>query len=609
MGPFDNNVNGFKFTITLRNHASMFTFISPMHFKADIPKRLKTWFEVVHTHLGHYPKFLQCDNGGEFISKRFESILAKRGICLVTSAPYHPKENGKAKRVNHNINDMARVMLNSSGLPFEFWSYVQQLAAYLHNRIAPKTPVKILFNQKPTPKFIFPFGARALVFRPTKKRDNKFADHAKDCFLVGYLPSGKGWLFYNKPLHTITQSANANFPNYQQLPTSPFDTIIQQNAITLRNLYLGQEPTDEVAAAQEIAVQSLPVRPDVAIPNHINHALARSQCNEWRQAAEAKLQQLEKLARYVARGFNQRPGQDCGDTYAPTASLATLRLLLSISFQNGFVNHSFDVSSAYLYSPIDKEVYVKTPSELRPELTGKVLCLHKALYGTKQAGRCWWLHFKDILTKLQLSVSEVKSSLYIYKRDHVLIYIWMHVDDGLVFSNSPSALEELCGNLTQHLEVKWRPLAISLQDVVVLNVHHHSSGVHLKQHLLATQVVSAYHSRTVHHNTPLPDAPLVSFTSKPVETSDIFLSVLGLLMYLACGTRPDLSFAVNLLAQFSNNPSEDHWKALDNLIGYVQKNPRRGIKINPGPPSVRLYVDAGWGGEHKKSTTGFILQH
>ncbi|PLW27547.1 hypothetical protein PCASD_23419 [Puccinia coronata f. sp. avenae] len=169
MGPFDNNVNGLKFTITLRDHASMFTFVSPIHSKADVPERWKTWFEVVHTHLGRYPKFLRCDNGGEFISKHFETVLAKQGFRLVTSAPYHPEENGKAERVNCTINNMARVMLNSSGLPFKFWIYAQQSAVYLHNRIlhsriAPKTPIEILFNQQPTLKFIFPFGARALVF-------------------------------------------------------------------------------------------------------------------------------------------------------------------------------------------------------------------------------------------------------------------------------------------------------------------------------------------------------------------------------------------------------------------------------------------------------------
>jgi hypothetical protein len=80
-------------------------------------------------------------------------------------------------------------------------------------------------------------------------------------------------------------------------------------------------------------------------------------------------------------------------------------------------------------------------------------------------------------------------------------------------------------------------------------------------------------------------------------------------MYLACRTQPDLAFAVNLLAWFSNNPSKEHWRAINHLIGYFQKNPRRGVKLNPGPPSVCLYVDARWGGEHKRPTTGFILQH
>jgi hypothetical protein len=77
----------------------MFTFVSPIHTKADVPERLKVWFETIHTHLGRYPKFLRCDNGGEFVSKQFETILGERGICLVTSAPYHPEENGEAECV------------------------------------------------------------------------------------------------------------------------------------------------------------------------------------------------------------------------------------------------------------------------------------------------------------------------------------------------------------------------------------------------------------------------------------------------------------------------------------------------------------------------------
>jgi hypothetical protein len=99
-------------------------------------------------------------------------------------------------------------------------------------------------------------------------------------------------------------------------------------------------------------------------------------------------------ARYVAKGFNQTPGVDCNETYAPTASLNTLHLLLSLASQHQYPTALFDISSAYLYSPIEEEVYFQPPIELFPEWKGKIMRLKKAMYGTKQAARCWWKFFK-----------------------------------------------------------------------------------------------------------------------------------------------------------------------------------------------------------------------
>jgi hypothetical protein len=52
MGPFNPKVHGFQFAVMLQDHASMFSFVSPMHTKAEIPKSLKLWFEVIHNHHG-----------------------------------------------------------------------------------------------------------------------------------------------------------------------------------------------------------------------------------------------------------------------------------------------------------------------------------------------------------------------------------------------------------------------------------------------------------------------------------------------------------------------------------------------------------------------------
>ncbi|POW17500.1 hypothetical protein PSHT_06371 [Puccinia striiformis] len=615
MGPFDKDIHGFQFAVTLRDHASMYTFISPIKTKAEVTGKLITWFDMIKNRLGRYPRFLRCDNGGEFISKKLQSLLDTRGITLAHSSPYHPEENGEAERVNRTINDMSRVMMQNCPLPQLFWSYAQQVAAYIHNRIphsriSPQTPIELLFNQVPVPEYIYPFGARALVFRPADKRTGKFDDRADECFLVGYPPSEKGWVFYNEHLKTFIHSANAVFPDFQTLPVSGIKTSKNDISFLLNNLVLGEEPTDTEAQIQQQAVDSLLTRPDIAVPDNIHQAFSSPESSEWRKARSWNWGNWRSLK--FGRSLNlekelrlSRPGTDCGDTYAPTASLNTLRLLFSIAAQMGMKMHSFDVSSAYLYSPIEEEVYVKPPTELRPELRGKVLRLKKALYGTKQAGRCWWLHFKTILNGLNFTTSEVESSLYVYKRDDVSIFIWMHVDDGLVVSNSEAAMEELREALQKQLEVKWKT---HVDQIVGINVHEKLNGIFLEQNLLATQVVTNYCRRTIHQNTTLPDISLVTSANDPVNVTD-FRSVLGSLMYLACGTRPDIAYAVNMLARYSSRPSEEHWTALDHLVGYVKKNPRRAINFSQGEDAVKLYVDAGWGGEHERSTTGFILQH
>ncbi|MBW0502361.1 hypothetical protein O181_042076 [Austropuccinia psidii MF-1] len=85
------------------------------------------------------------------------------------------------------------------------------------------------------------------------------------------------------------------------------------------------------------------------------------------------------------KGFSQQPGKDFGEFYAPIASLVTLLLLLALKVKQNLHMTTFDVSGAYLHSPIEEEIYDKAPTELLPELKGKVMKLNKALYGTKQA--------------------------------------------------------------------------------------------------------------------------------------------------------------------------------------------------------------------------------
>ena len=49
-----------------------------------------------------------------------------------------------------------------------------------------------------------------------------------------------------------------------------------------------------------------------------------------------------------------------------------------------------------------------------------------------------------------------------------------------------------------------------------------------------------------------------------------YLSAIGALMYLANCTRPDISFAINLLARFSSSPTQRHWNGIKHVFRYLQ---------------------------------------
>ena len=64
-------------------------------------------------------------------------------------------------------------------------------------------------------------------------------------------------------------------------------------------------------------------------------------------------------ARFVAKGYSQVEGVDFGETFAPTASLTSVRVLMQLAAQNDLILHQMDVKTAYLNAPIDCELYME----------------------------------------------------------------------------------------------------------------------------------------------------------------------------------------------------------------------------------------------------------
>ena len=53
---------------------------------------------------------------------------------------------------------------------------------------------------------------------------------------------------------------------------------------------------------------------------------------------------------------------------------------------------------------------------------------------------------------------------------------------------------------------------------------------------------------------------------EPVLTDVPYRQLVGALLWASLGTRPDISFAVNILSQFVDKPSASHWEAAKRVL-------------------------------------------
>ena len=92
-------------------------------------------------------------------------------------------------------------------------------------------------------------------------------------------------------------------------------------------------------------------------------------------------------ARLVAKGFTQKYGVDYLETFAPVVKYKSLRMLLALANELRWTVHQMDVTTAFLYGDIDKEIYLLPPEGGVPRgEEGLVWKLNKSLYGRTQTG-------------------------------------------------------------------------------------------------------------------------------------------------------------------------------------------------------------------------------
>jgi histone deacetylase 1/2 len=286
--------------------------------------------------------------------------------------------------------------------------------------------------------------------------------------------------------------------------------------------------------------------------------------------------------RLVAKGFKQRYGLDYEDTFSLVVKPTTIRLLLSLAITRAWFMRQLDVQNAFLNGVLEEEVFMHQPPGFEDSKRPRHLCrLTKAIYGLKQAPRAWHARLASVLHQHGFMESTADTSLFIFQRADVTIYLLVYVDDIIVLSSSSHAIDRLILGLRQAFAVKDLG---NLHYFLGVEVTRRSGGLTLTQHKYALDLLRrAGMLKCKSADTPMPVAAKLFLVDSPPlsdEDATTYRSIVGGLQYLSL-TRPDLSFAVNRVCQFLHTSTEDHWAAVKRILRFVNGTLDHGLFLRP----------------------------
>jgi hypothetical protein len=405
-------------------------------------------------------------------------------------------------------------------------------------------------------------------------------------------------------------------------------------------------------------------RINIPVPNSLAQAEVSDFAAEWRDAVELEMQRLLEMetwelvkpppqahiltckwvfdlktkpdgsverfkARLTIRGFAQKEGVDYEETYANTAAKTSVRAFFAMVCYEGLETKLMDVSTAFLYGDVDKEIYMQQPAGYN-DGSKRVCRLKRSLYGLKQAPRIWQEELKDKLLNLGFEVSAIDESLYrLELGPGRVVYLLDWVDDMVGASKDLKDLDWVYQQLHRHYKIKDDgPVQRYVGIWITRDLSRGELWLHQEPYILdaAEELKTELPTRAC--KVPLP----TDFTlprpwelagedppeghkeprDEPLSADDVsrFQQLVGKLNYVAQAVRLDVAYAANQLSRCQQKPFKRHWRAALHALAYLMQTAHLGLHFTKTSGMVlEAFSDANYNSHDPsaKCMTGVVL--
>lgn len=374
------------------------------------------------------------------------------------------------------------------------------------------------------------------------------------------------------------------------------------------------------------------------VPSNFNQAINSYDAREWKNAMEKEINCLNKnntwqiverpkdkkiidvkwvynlkknntyKARLVVLGYQQT--ENLENVYSPVGKMQTLKVLLSYCCTNSFYIEQMDVETAFLNGKIKSEVYIYEPQGYE---TGKnkVCKLNKALYGLSESPRVWYETLDEYVGKLNFIKSKNDNCLYYKRTGNEKIYLLVFVDDLLICAKSKKEIKEVKIQLMKNFVMK------DLGDVesyigIDIDYNVESNKMKLSQEKYIVSLAEKYNlTESKSYETPM-EKNLKLEQAECTDERIKYRNLIGELLYISSGTRPDIAFSVNFLSRYQNCFNQNHYKYAMRVLRYLIGTKHLSLIYEKIENCEKLdcMVDSDYAGDSidRRSTSGYVLR-
>jgi hypothetical protein len=276
-----------------------------------------------------------------------------------------------------------------------------------------------------------------------------------------------------------------------------------------------------------------------------------------------------------------------------------------------------DVVTAFLQGELDKteELYMRQPVCTTGVVTDNKVCkLKRSLYGLKQAPRVWYQVLHEYLT--QIGFVRCHKEYCMYRKTYPngdLVILVVYVDDINIASNNINELNTIKSKLSErfkmkdlgelHYMLKMEVRRDRKQKILSISQQKYINDLLAKYNMEDTSIVDnpQIHGLVLKPGKTSPDTSVYPFD---------YRSLVGSLMYLVRGTRPDIANAVRELSKFLTCYTQEHMRAAKRVLQYLKGTSTYGLVFDGNSHDVtfELFTDASFARpeEDRRSITGYV---